>query len=79
MKVHLVLPCTRFVKSIYYFDPSAYCKCNVIFSHSQEAYKLRADTFGYRKNNLLVAIAEEDLAYILYVKQYMSGLFDEAM
>ena len=35
--------------------------------------------FDNYSNNLLVAIAEEDLAYALYVQEYNSGSFHTAM
>lgn len=35
--------------------------------------------FGSEKNNLHIAIAEEDLAYALYVQEYNNGYFDVAM
>lgn len=45
----------------------------------QDAYQLRVDTFSSAINNLHVAVAEEDLAYALYVMEYSSGNFTKAM
>ena len=45
----------------------------------QEAYKLRIKMFDSKEKNLHVAIAEEDLAYALYVLEYSSGYFESAM
>lgn len=67
------------VRKIRYFFLIFTIRRLIVFSYAQKAYKLRANTFGYRKSNLLVASAEEDLAYILYVKQYLTGHFDKAM
>lgn len=42
----------------------------------RKALKMRLKI--YRSNNINIAIAAEDLAYALYVKDYSSGQFTEA-